>query len=98
VNVRLSKRAQRAVSRIDDRWRKRGDHPETFLGELLAAIDYLESMESPGAPCPTEKRPTLKRLLLEKSRCHVYFETNEREQLLEVLTVWDGRRERPPRL
>ena len=98
MNVRLSKRAQRAVSRIDDRWRKLGDHPETFLRELLAAIDHLERVESPGTPCPMAKRPTLKRLLLEKPKCHVYFETNEREQLLEVLTVWDGRRERPPRL
>jgi len=98
VNVRLSKRAQRAVSRIDDRWRKRGDHPETFLRELLATIDYLESVESPGIPCPTEKHPKLKRLLLEKSKCHVYFETNEHEETLEVLTVWDGRRERSPRL
>lgn len=98
MNVRLSKRAQRAVSRIDDRWRKRGDHPGTFLRELLAAIDYLGSVEFPGVPCPTEKRPTLKRLLLEKSKCHVYFEANERDQVLEVLTVWDGRRERPPSL
>jgi plasmid stabilization system protein ParE len=98
VNVRLSKRAQRAISGINDRWRERGDHPGTFLAELLAAIDYLESQKSPGTPCPTEKRPTPKRLLLEKSKCHVYFETDALQRTLEVLTVWDGRRERPPRL
>jgi hypothetical protein len=98
VNVRLSKRAQRAVARIDDRWRRRGDHPGTFLAELVAAIEFLETVTSPGTPCATEKRPALKRLLLEKSKCHVYFETNERDQTLEVLTVWDGRRERLPNL
>jgi hypothetical protein len=87
VKVRLSKRAQRAVSRIDDRWRKLGDHPETFLREVLAALEHLESVESPGTPCPTENRPALKRILLEKSNCHVYFETNESERLLDVLTV-----------
>lgn len=34
MNVRLSKRAQKAVSRIDARWREKGDHPETFLREV----------------------------------------------------------------
>ena len=75
-----------------------GATPQRRFFELLAGIDHLESMSNPGVPCPTERRPTLKRLLLEKSKCHVYFEPNEREGLLEVLTVWDGRRERPPRL
>jgi hypothetical protein len=98
VNVRLSKRAQRAVARIDARWQGSADHPETFLRELLAAIESLETVAHRGVPCPTQKRPKLKRVLLQKSKCHVYFETNEREQMLEVLTVWDGRRERGPKL
>ena len=98
MNVRLSKRAQRAVDRIDACWRKQADHPETFLRELLSAIDFLESVDHPGTPCPTQKRPALKRVLLEKSKCHIYFEPNERTNTLEVLTIWDGRRERAPKL
>ena len=98
MNVRLSKRAQKAVSRIDARWREKGDHPETFLSELLAAIDLLGTTTNPGTPCSTAKRPRLKRVFLEKSKCHVYFEPDEASQALVVLAVWNARRERPPKL
>ena len=98
MKVRLSRRAERAIKRIDERWRAGADHPDVFLREVLDAITYLETVTSPGTPCPTSRRRRLKRLLLAKSKCHVYFETAEREDAIEVLTVWDGRRERPPQL
>jgi len=65
---------------------------------MRAAVEFLEAVGMPGTPCPTVRRPKLKRLLLEKSKCHVYFEINRAQDVLEVLTVWDGRRERPSRL
>jgi hypothetical protein len=37
-------------------------------------------------------------MLLEKTKCHLYFVSNEREQRIDVLHVWDGRRERLPAL
>jgi hypothetical protein len=33
-----------------------------------------------------------------KSRCHIYFEIDERKQMIRVLHVWDGRRETAPKL
>jgi hypothetical protein len=98
LRVDLSKRAQRAIIRIDARWRKRADHPELFLEEMLEVVEHLETVSNPGTPCPTDSRPQLKRVLLEKTRCHVYFVSNQREQRIEVLHVWDGRRERGPTL
>ncbi len=98
MKVRLSKRAQGAIARIDARWREVADHPETFLRELLDTIELLETVSAPGTPCPTAKRPRLKRVLLEKSDCHVYFEINEGKQMIEVLTVWSARRGRAPKL
>ena len=68
------------------------------MHELFATVEFLETVSTPGTPCPTERRPLLKRLLLEKSKCHIYFEVNEQKQQLEVLTVWDGRRGRRPKL
>ncbi len=73
-------------------------HPDLFLLEMQHAIEFLETVTTPGTPCPTRKRPQLKRILLEKTKCHIYFEINQRKAMLDVLTVWDGRRERPPKL
>jgi plasmid stabilization system protein ParE len=98
VKVELSRRAQRAIARIDTYWREHADHPDVFYREILDAVEYLETVSSPGTPCPTPKRPKLKRVLLEKSRCHIYFELEPASEVVRVLTVWDGRRERGPRL
>lgn len=86
------------MGRIDRRWRAGADHPDVFLLEMQQAIEFLETVSTPGTPCPSRKHPGLKRILLEKSKCHVYFEVNAEHALIEVLTIWDGRRDRPPRL
>ena len=98
MNVFISKRAQRAAERIAARWRKHADDPSIFPREFLEAIEFLESMANPGSPFPTPRRPGLKRIVTKKSYCHIYFEIDEPKQIIKVLTVWDGRRGRPPKL
>jgi hypothetical protein len=90
LKVELSKRAQRAVTRIDARWRKHADHPEIFFEEMLETVEHLETVSNPGTPRPTSRRPQLKRMLLEKTKCHLYFVSDERKQRIDVLHVWDG--------
>ena len=46
----------------------------------------------------TMPHPSLKRLLLRKSRCQIYFEVDETTQTIRILHVWDARRERAPTL
>jgi plasmid stabilization system protein ParE len=98
VKAFLSKRAARAAERIDARWCEFAADPSVFARELLDAIELLETTRSPGSPFPTAKHPSLKRLLLRRSRCHIYFEVDEPKQMIRILHIWDGRRERPPRL
>jgi hypothetical protein len=98
VKVEISKRARRASDRIEARWAKHADDPKVYARELLEGIGHLETVSNPGTPWPTEKRPRLRRLLLPKSKCHLYFEINEREQVVKLLSVWDGRRGRGPSL
>jgi hypothetical protein len=98
VKAFLSRRAARAAERIDARWRERADDPGIFAREFLDAIELLESSRGPGAPFPTRKHPSLKRMLLRKSRCHIYFEIDDATQTIQILHIWDGRRERAPKL
>jgi hypothetical protein len=69
-----------------------------FLVEVEQAVEFLETVSSPGTPCPTKKRPHLKRILLEKSKCHVYFIVDEKRELLTIVDVWNGQRGRQPKL
>jgi hypothetical protein len=98
VKAYISKRAARAADRIDERWRERADHPSTFALEFLEAIEELEASGGVGSPFPTSKRPALKRVLLRKSRCHIYFEVDDVKLAIQILHIWHGRRERAPKL
>ncbi|MFT3695464.1 MAG: type II toxin-antitoxin system RelE/ParE family toxin [Kofleriaceae bacterium] len=79
-------------------WREHADEAGVFAEEFLATVERLESMSTPGLPFPTNKRPRLRRMLMPKSRCHVYFEVDATKQTIQILHVWDGRRERAPKL
>ena len=94
----ISKRAARAADRIDERWRERADDPGIFAREFLEAIERLETTQGVGQAFPTSRRQSLRRVLLPKSRCHVYFEIDEPKQKIHILQIWDGRRERAPKL
>ena len=94
----ISKRATRAADRIDARWRERAGDPGVFAREFLEAVERLETTQGVGSQFPTSRHPSLKRVLLPKSRCHIYFEVDEAKQTLQILHIWDGRRERTPKL
>lgn len=80
-------------------WRKnRPDVPDLFEQELAHAIRQLETIPKLGTPHPTVRRPHLKRLLLEKTACHVYFEADERKAEIRILMLWGATRGRDPKL
>ncbi len=94
----ISKRAARAADRIDARWREHADDAGIFAREFLEAVERLETTRGVGSPFPTARHPALKRILLPRSRCHVYFEVDAASEIIRILHLWDGRRERAPKL
>jgi plasmid stabilization system protein ParE len=98
VKLDFTKRAERDARRIHARWGTHADHKETFARELLETLEHLISVSSPGTPCGTAKHPGLRRMLMPKSECHVYFEIDQRRDVVRVLTVWSGLRGRAPSL
>jgi len=88
-------RAQRAVAW----WRKnRPDTSELLTEELTQAVKDLETIPHFGTPHPTARRPQLMRLMLEKTRCHVYFEVDEKKAEIRILMIWGAPRGRGPKL
>lgn len=98
MKVSLSKRALRDARRINARWTSNGDTPRLFGQELLDCLRHLRDVPHAGTPKSTASRPKLKRLLMEKSKCHIYFEVDEKRDLINVITVWNGQRGEEPKL
>ena len=95
MKVELSAEAQAQVDRIDAWWREhRPAAPSLFAEELEAALRTLSA--TPAAALRYSPKPGVRRLLLGRTRHHVYVV--ERESKLLVVAVWSAYRGRGPRL
>jgi len=98
VKVEITKRARRAAVRINERWAKHGDNPRLFAQELLDSLRHLKNIPHACTPRSTPKRSTLRRFLMEKTKCHLYFEVDEKQRVVKVVAIWNGQRGHEPKL
>jgi plasmid stabilization system protein ParE len=97
VKLRFSRRAEREVDRIDERWRaERPSAPTLFVDELASAVSLLRTSPDMGVPNRARRGQLVRRVLLEATRYHIYYVVDD--EGIEVLTVWSALRGRGPRL
>ncbi|HSM91865.1 MAG TPA: type II toxin-antitoxin system RelE/ParE family toxin [Anaeromyxobacteraceae bacterium] len=95
MKVELSDEARSAVARIDSWWRaNRPSAPDLFLDELAQALVALE--DTPGIGARYEPKPGVRRLLLRRTRYHLYF--MEQPDRVFVVAVWSTSRGGGPQL
>jgi hypothetical protein len=98
VQIKIGRRAQALVRRENNWWLKNADYPLTFETEFEAVLLRLIEMPTWGTPYPTEKRPHLLRVLLPKSKRHVYYTLERGRTLIVIHSVWGACRKRAPTL
>jgi plasmid stabilization system protein ParE len=92
----MSARARAAVRRIDEWWQEeRPEAPASFVDELEEILELLRSAPEMGKLHGSLKNRPLYRVLLEKTRYHVYYVILDHH--VEVVTVWGASRGRQPR-
>lgn len=97
MKVRYTNRAARDIERIATRWRtERPSASMLFEDEVDAALDLLESSPEIGVGYTTKKGRLVRRVLLERTHYHLYYEVIDDEEL-RVLAVWGTQRGRGPR-
>ena len=97
--VCLGEEAEALVLEIDGWWRANRPHaPNLFLDELRIAFERLQTSHNHGVRFKSTMRPNVRRILLPKTRYHVYFEIDEARAEVHVLSVWGAIRRRPPPL
>jgi plasmid stabilization system protein ParE len=93
--VEFADAAKADVARIDAWWRaNRRAAPDLFASELERVI--LALVDNPALGLHYQPRPGVRRLLLRRTRYHLYF-VEEVERVL-VVAVWSAYRGRGPSL
>ena len=97
--VIVAPRAQRELSTIVSWWTE--NRPATtglVLREFEDAVSHLATMPALGASYRLSRRPGVRRLLLPRSRYHVYYVINSERGEVRIMAVWHGQRGKGPRL
>jgi plasmid stabilization system protein ParE len=95
--VRLTPRALSEAERGKTWWQtNRPTSPNLFDQELAAALEQIQTAPSVGAVYPSSFGRTVRRLLMPKTKKHVYYLVRENE--IVVVSVWGAPRARGPRL
>lgn len=99
MKVKFTPRGELRAQRAVEWWRKnRPDTSELLFEELAQAVKDLETIPHFGTPHPTARRPQLMRLMLEKTKRHVYFEVDEQKSEIRILIIWGAPRAQEPKL
>ena len=78
VKLRIGKRAQRQVERIEEWWiEHRPEAPALFADELEQVFKMICERSDAGVSWPTARRPNLRRILMPRSENHVYFQIDD---------------------
>lgn len=91
--------AERQATVMDAWWREhRPGSRDLFARELSEAVDLIAGAPSAGAKYTTRSGRPFRRMLMPKTRNHVYFEVDEARDLVVVHAIWGAPRGRGPRL
>ncbi len=97
MRVELSDEAKVQGREENSWWRKNRDSKGLFAAELRAARKVLKEAPKHRIYAYIDGEP-VRRLLLEKTRCHVYYVVLEHEKVVRIVAIWGSSRERGPQL
>jgi len=65
---------------------------------LLQQLELCTPLSPLGTPFQAARRRNVRRVLLRKSKQHIYYAIDEAADVVEVITIWGAQRGREPRL
>src|SRR5262249_29700163 len=95
--VHFSPQALRQLQVAHRWWRENRPRAPRLLGEeLTEALRLLRASPGAGAPYPHRRRRDVRRLVLQRTRYHIYYTVTPAE--VTILAVWRALRGRAPPL
>ena len=97
--LRISRRAGRQIREASGWWlRNRDKAPLAFAEDLDDALHLITELPRAGEPERRGRASGVRRVLLSRSRYHLYYTIDEAAKTVEVLALWHASRGTPPRL
>jgi plasmid stabilization system protein ParE len=97
--VRLLPKAKAELEVIERWWAlHRRAHPDLVSEELAEAADILATAPEAGLEFAPGRRLGMRRILLPRSRYHLYYRVIHEERSVEVIAIWHAARGKGPPL
>lgn len=97
--LEIAPRAEEQIRQIGTWWREhRSTSPSLFANEMASALEALAANPTAGVPYSVRRGVVVRRLLLQRTRYHVYFSYDDDRDLVSVRAVWHGTRGSGPPL
>lgn len=91
-------RARLQFLKEDSWWRENRERKGLFAEEFLAVIGLIQKTPTAGSIYVVKRGRTIRKWLMPKTRCHVYYRYEPTQELLVIYSVWGARRKRGPKL
>lgn len=99
MKVEFTAEAEQAVEEMDAWWREhRRASPALFADELVLALSNIREQPNVPAVHSVTGQGVVRRVLMPKTRSHVYYVYYPEQQLARIISVWGGPRGAGPKL
>ena len=93
MKLELAEPARRQAAEIEGWWAEnRPAAPSLFAQEFRDALELICRNPGVGTSWPTARRPDLRRVLMPRTKHHVYFRVDVPKKVVQVLAVWGAPR------
>lgn len=98
MKIVLLDEAQERFEAEDRWWREHRDAKELFVTEFEEVLRQVASTPGIGQRYRRARSKLIRRVVMKKTRCHVYYFHDPERDLLEIHSIWGARRKRGPAL
>ena len=98
MRIEIVEEAQAQFAYRDVWWRANRDARELFKQEYERALAHLTTSPKSGDKYRIVRGKLIRRWLMKKTECHIYYWYSEELDLIEIRAFWGAKRERGPEL
>ena len=98
MKIVLLDEAQERFEAEDRWWREHRDATELFLTEFEDTLRQIAAAPGIGQLYRRSGSRLIQRVLMKKTRCHVYYLHDVERDVIEIHSIWGARRKRGPAL